>query len=319
MLRTITTLLACIALSMPVAHAADLPDGKKLFEANCAGCHGADGTVSDYGRKLEPFPARNLRAVAPYVSADELRRIITHGTHKTAMRPMKYKLDPFEIEAVVDYILSFDYSANKANGEQDAAILRATIADGRKIMPKYGKKFDAEQIDALVAYIQEQQKKIIFDWIEAGKDVDKFNDKVAPIFNESCVMCHSEASGMGLPPLTNYEEVLKLTEMDTGASIQSLVRVSHIHLFGIAFILFLVGRIFILCEMPIMVKRITVAIPFIAMLLDIFSWYITKVFPGFAYVVVISGALMGIAFSIQILVSLYQMWFYKPKTVPIEM
>ncbi len=40
----------------------------------------------------------------------------------------------------------------------DAAILRATIADGRKIMPKYGKKFDAEQIDALVAYIQEQQK-----------------------------------------------------------------------------------------------------------------------------------------------------------------
>ncbi len=164
-----------------------------------------------------------------------------------------------------------------------------------------------------------EQKKIIFDWIEAGKDVDEFNDKVAPIFNESCVMCHSEASGMGLPPLTNYEEVLKLTEMDTGASIQSLVRVSHIHLFGIAFILFFVGRIFILCEMPIMVKRITVAIPFIAMLLDIFSWYITKVFPGFAYVVVISGALMGIAFGIQILVSLYQMWFYKPKTVPIEM
>ncbi len=117
MLKTITTLLACIALSMPVAHAAGLPDGKKLFEANCVTCHGADGTVSDYGRKLEPFPARNLRAIAPYVSADELRRIITDGTHKTAMRPMKYKLDPFEIEAVVDYILSFDYSANKANGE----------------------------------------------------------------------------------------------------------------------------------------------------------------------------------------------------------
>ena len=116
MLKTITILLACVALNMPVAHAADLPDGKKLFEANCATCHGTDGTVSDYGRKLEPFPARNLRAIAPYASADELRRIITHGTHKTSMRAMKYKLDPFEIEAMVDYILGFEYTPNKANG-----------------------------------------------------------------------------------------------------------------------------------------------------------------------------------------------------------
>jgi len=40
----------------------------------------------------------------------------------------------------------------------DDAALKATITNGRKMMPKYGKKFDAEQIDALVAYIREQQK-----------------------------------------------------------------------------------------------------------------------------------------------------------------
>lgn len=163
------------------------------------------------------------------------------------------------------------------------------------------------------------QKTIIFDWIEKGTDVDEFNDKIAPILNSRCVMCHSEAAGMGLPPLTSYEEVIKLTKMDTGASVQSLVRVSHIHLFGIAFILFFVGRIFILCEMPVLVKRITVAIPFIAMLLDILSWYVTKVYPEFAVVVVAAGGLMGLSFGAQILVSLYQMWFYKPKIVPVEM
>ncbi|MFQ5581623.1 MAG: hypothetical protein ACE5F3_03225 [Mariprofundaceae bacterium] len=163
------------------------------------------------------------------------------------------------------------------------------------------------------------QKQIIFDWIANGTNVDEFNDKIAPIFNNNCVMCHSQASGMGLPPLTNYEEALEMTKADTGASVQSLVRVSHIHLFGIAFILFFVGRIFILCEMPVMVKRITVGIPFFAMLLDIMSWYITKAFPGFAIVVVIAGGLMGISFAAQVLVSLYQMWFYKPKQVPIEM
>ena len=164
-----------------------------------------------------------------------------------------------------------------------------------------------------------EQKQVIFDWISKGTDVDEFNDKVAPIFNENCVMCHSEAAEMGLHPLTNYEEVLEMTKTDTGASVQSLVRVSHIHLFGIAFILFFLGRIFILCEMPVMLKRVTVAVPFLAMLLDILSWYVTKVFPGFAFVVVAAGALMGLSIATQIVVSLYQMWLYKPKGRLIEM
>lgn len=164
-----------------------------------------------------------------------------------------------------------------------------------------------------------EQKEIIFNWIEKGAKVDAFNAEVAPIFSDNCIMCHSDAAEMGLPPLTNFEEVKELTQMDTGASVQSLVRVSHIHLFGIAFILFFLGRIFILCEMPVTLKRITVAIPFLAMLFDILSWYITKVIPGFSYVVVAAGALMGLSIGAQILFSLYQMWFYKPKAVPVEM
>lgn len=164
-----------------------------------------------------------------------------------------------------------------------------------------------------------EQKQIIFDWIENGRDVDEFNANVAPILTENCIMCHSPESGMNLPPLTNYEEVMKLTEGDTGASIQSLVRVSHIHLFGIAFILFFVGRIFILCEMKPMIKRVMVLVPFFAILLDILSWYVTKVIPDFAVVVILAGGLMGLSLLGQIAVSLYQMWIYKPKVEPVEM
>jgi len=163
------------------------------------------------------------------------------------------------------------------------------------------------------------QKQIILDWIGEGARRALYDTDVKPILSSNCIMCHSAESGMGLVPLDSYEKVVELTQMDTGASVQSLARVSHIHLFGIAFILFLVGRIFILCEMPVMVKRVTVAIPFLAMLLDILSWYATKVMPQFAWVVVISGALMGISFMMQIAISLYQMWLYKPKTVPVEM
>lgn len=164
-----------------------------------------------------------------------------------------------------------------------------------------------------------EQKEVIFKWIQGGTDIDEFNANVAPIMNENCIGCHSEDSGMNLASLTTYEEVMELTHADTGASIESLVRVSHIHLFGIAFILFFVGRIFILCEMAPMVKRVTVVIPFLAILLDILSWYLTKMVPGFAYVVVFSGGLMGLSLCGQILVSIYQMWFYKPNVEHIEM
>jgi hypothetical protein len=65
----------------------------------------------------------------------------------------------------------------------------------------------------------------------------------------------------------------------------------------------------LLCEINIYVKRIAVVIPFVAMLLDILSWFLTKTVASFAYVVVLSGALMGMSMGIQILLSIYQMWF----------
>jgi len=162
-------------------------------------------------------------------------------------------------------------------------------------------------------------KQTILDWINNGAKEPEFHEKVEPIMQENCIMCHSAESGMSIPHFTSYANVVALTEMDTGATIPALVRVSHIHLFGIAFILFFVGRIFILCEMPVWLKRVTVAIPFMFLLMDILSWYITKIMPGFAYVVIGSGALMGISIGGQLLTSLYQMWFYKPKAVPVEM
>ena len=53
-----------------------------------------------------------------------------------------------------------------------------------------------------------------------------------------------------------------------------------------------------------------VVIPFLAMLVDILSWFAARSIPQFAYVVVGAGALMGASMGIQILVSLYQMWVY---------
>ena len=150
-------------------------------------------------------------------------------------------------------------------------------------------------------------KDVILKWIHDGAEAAAYQDTIAPILNRDCVTCHTPSINPSLPDLTNFAGVSDVAHSG-GASVPVLVRVSHIHLFGIAFILFFIGRIFILCEINVYVKRITVVIPFLAMLLDILSWFLTKTVAGFAYVVVLSGALMGLSMGFQILMSLYQMW-----------
>ena len=152
-------------------------------------------------------------------------------------------------------------------------------------------------------------KDVILKWIQTGADEPEYKEKIAPILNRDCVTCHSPSVNPSLPDLNNYAGVSQVAHAG-GATTASLIRVSHIHLFGIAFILFFVGKIFLLCDINVYVKRIAVVIPFAAMLLDTLSWFITQSIPEFAYVVVVSGALMGISMGLQVLVSVYQMWFF---------
>ena len=90
------------------------------------------------------------------------------------------------------------------------------------------------------------------------------------------------------------------------------MRVSHIHMFGMTFIFFVMGLIFSHAYVrPVWFKSAVIALPFLSMIVDIGSWYLTKVNTAFAWTVIIGGALMGLSFAIQWIVSMYQMWFYK--------
>ena len=149
------------------------------------------------------------------------------------------------------------------------------------------------------------EKKEISLWIKKGAAAGGFL-KVKPIFDQNCTACHRPASG--LIPLTTYEEVRAITDIDLGESIRTLSRVSHIHLFGMSFIFILTGIIFSLSEIHSYLKTAIIALPFLAMWIDIGSWWFTKFQPAFAYTVIIGGVLMGFAFGAQVFVSLYEMW-----------
>ena len=163
----------------------------------------------------------------------------------------------------------------------------------------------------MASMLPANEKNEIIAWVRRGAKQEDF-DKVGSIIEQRCLMCH-DGSNPHIPNLKGFSNVSKTAEMDTGMDVFTLVRVSHIHLFGLTFIFFIIGSIFCHAYMKHKwLKCLIIALPFLSILFDIASWYLTKVFQPFAYVVLISGGIMGLCFAAQALISLYQMWFFKP-------
>ncbi|MHB1189014.1 elongation factor-1 alpha [Thiobacillus sp.] len=178
----------------------------------------------------------------------------------------------------------------------------------------HGSENDTRLVTALkgpmAGMLPEAERAVIFKWVDSGAKQDVYEKEVKPIIEERCSACH-DGSNPHQPILTSFEGISKMVARDTGATIPALVRVSHIHLFGITFIFFIVSSIFTHAYMrPLWLKCVIIVLPFLTILTDIFSWYLTKWIPGFAWFIIASGALMGISFTVQWVVSMWQMWFY---------
>ena len=162
---------------------------------------------------------------------------------------------------------------------------------------------------SMAAMAPEEERLRIINWVRKGANEDAFNTDIRPIIDSRCIACHSGSSGMSLPDFTEFENISKRAETDSGASFSSLVRVSHIHLFGIAFIFMFVGLIFSLAAgVPPLLKASVIIMPYIFLFVDILAWWLTKLSPHFAWMVIVGGGMMGLAFVFMWIVSMYEMW-----------
>jgi len=147
----------------------------------------------------------------------------------------------------------------------------------------------------------------IIQWVQQGSPEDRWEPELKHLFKDNCTQCHGNIPG--LPDFNKFESVKVLAEVDKGASVDSLTRVSHIHLFGIAFIFFFVGLIFSLAVgINQWIKAIIIFIPFLFLILDVFSWWLVKWYPNFAILTIIGGIGYSMASGFMLLTSLYQMW-----------
>lgn len=147
----------------------------------------------------------------------------------------------------------------------------------------------------------------IIKWVHKGAPKEDWDAHFKGVFAQHCVMCHSVVPN--IPNFNNFEEVQKVAATGEGASFTSLTRVSHIHLFGISFIFFFIGFIFSFAvNVPKTLKILAIAFPFGFLILDILSWWLTKLTPNFAWLTIIGGIGYSLASTYMWCVSMYQMF-----------
>lgn len=151
----------------------------------------------------------------------------------------------------------------------------------------------------------------LIGWTQEGAERSSYESQIRPIIEKNCLACH-DGSNPHLSNLDGFNNMQVVVEHDTGADVFTLVRVSHIHLFGVTFVFFVTGLIFSHAFLrPLWLKSLIMVMPFACIAADVSSWYFTKLFTGFAWVVLFAGALMALSFATMWVVSMWQMWFYK--------
>lgn len=123
-------------------------------------------------------------------------------------------------------------------------------------------------------YIAIEDRHHVIERLKSGAPETGYAARTRPILEKSCLRRHSPSSGLKVVDLTIFTGVRTVANVDTGDSLLSLVKLSHIHLFGIGLISLCIGLVF-------------------------------------RNAVVIAGAALGLAWAAQILICLYQIWFPK--------
>lgn len=181
-----------------------------------------------------------------------------------------------------------------------------------------GSRLESALRGPMSSMLPADELKSVVAWVQSGADRAQFESDIKPVFDKRCISCH-DGGNPHLSNLSTYDSTKKATEQDTGTDVFTLVRVSHIHLFGMTFMFVIMGQIFSHAYLrPVWLKALIVVLPFIAIGLDVSSWYLVKLYKQFAAVTMFGGALMAFSFTFMGLVSMYQLWFGKTPPLVVQ-
>lgn len=182
----------------------------------------------------------------------------------------------------------------------------------------YGKRDGSKLVSKLNGSMKDnappEVRLALIKWAESGAPQNEWEERISMDVDQYCAPCHGNVPG--LADISDKAVMDTMTAVDSGATVSTLTRVSHIHLFGISFIFFFVGWIFTYATgFSPRTKAILIFTPFAFLIVDILAWWLTKWSPNFAWLVIIGGFGYSMAATVMIFTSLYQMWIAPLRTV----
>jgi hypothetical protein len=150
----------------------------------------------------------------------------------------------------------------------------------------------------------------IKSWLKAGAKEEEFAS-VLSIFEASCNSCHSAEVAVAGAVLASYADVAEFLEQDTGKSIPRLVSISHTHVLATLAVIFILVFIFSFSRYPEVLKGIVMVFSSLAIVIDIGSWWLAKLSPALAVLVILGGICLAVSFLALIVLSLIDLWVGK--------
>lgn len=158
---------------------------------------------------------------------------------------------------------------------------------------------------------QAGDKEKILSWIQDGAGEAGYTATVKPILAENCVRCHNANGLQRFAPLTTYEEVMAVTQIDRGEPVALWARVAHTHIQSLGLVFLVLAGAFSFTTVRPGVKTLVIVLPFAMLLVDFGARFLAKYAPSIVYVMMGSGAAIGVLFAVMTLVPLYEMWLKK--------
>ncbi len=161
--------------------------------------------------------------------------------------------------------------------------------------------------------------------------VDDGKVKVKSILTERCARCHAKGEAQEAFPLQTYEQIFKYMDVPRATpdangwipsgrqtSLEKLTQSTHAHLLSFAMLFGLTGFLFAFTGFPKIIRIIIAPLVLIAQVADISCWWLARVpeyGPGFAGTILVTGGLVGMGLTIQILGCLFDMFSRRGRLV----
>lgn len=184
------------------------------------------------------------------------------------------------------------------------------------------KAYDAD----LFALSAEQAKKPL---TEDYRDEATQGVKIKTLVADRCLKCHEGEKPPDLSVYATLEKLMEVPKVDTvepgswirsprQIGIESLTQSTHAHLLSFAVLFTLTGLVFAFSSYPSKLKCLLGPIVLIAQVADISCWWLARLDqmgPFFALCILGTGAVVGMGLSMQIVLSLFNMYGKQGKTV----